>query len=407
MNNMMLFSMAVKNILRSKRRTFRTIAILSMGVVIFVFYGTLMSGFNNISLEETIKEDTAHIQIRNKDFDEDFPYATDNMFRFDATKLNAVEGISYTPTIRLNGEVDNYEDTMSLITFGIDPITANDVFEIKTTAQKSLGDMAWLGSSLAQDMNLSVGDYINITFRTNEGAFISAEYEIGGLLNSANFLFSKNGVMIDLTELQSMLNTDSITYVNIKVEDDNQIENIKNNIKDSYPSLSVLGLDELTKDLQALNSTKNAFMYPFYGIIALITFLGLANSILISVWEKRKTMGTLRSLGFYDNEIVRIFIYEGFCIGLIGAIIGVLLGVLINIPMASVGLDFASLAATGSGDFVFDADFYVPPVMKSSWDPVFFLGPLIVIPFASVFISYFPARKSIKMSIVDCIQNKD
>ncbi len=403
----MLFMMAIKNILRSKRRTFRTIAVLSMGVVIFVFYGTLMSGFNAISLEETIKEDTAHIQVRKKNFDEDFPYTTENMFAFNASKLSEIEGMQYTPTIRLNGEVDNYEDALNVIIFGVDAESVSDVFDIKTTSEESLGDKAWLGSSIAHDMNLSVGDFVNITFRTKEGAFISAEYEIGGLLNSANALFSKNGVMIDINELQSMLDTDNITFMNIRVENESNIDQRKEDISRGYPNVQVLGLDELTKDLQALNDTKNAFMYPFYGIIALITFLGLANSVLISVWEKRKTMGTLRALGFFDQEIVKIFVFEGFFIGLIGAIIGVFIGVLINIPMANIGLDFASLAATGSGEFVFDADFYVPPVMKSSWDAIYFVGPLVAIPLFAMLVSYFPARKSIKMSIVECIQNKD
>ncbi len=403
----MILIMAIKNILRSKKRTFRTIAVLSMGVVIFVFYGTLMSGFNAISLEETIREDTAHIRLRANDYNEDFPYTTDNMFYFSSTEMQKIEGINYTPTIRLNGEVDNYENTMNVIIFGVEPKTVNNVFTVNTTATEELGDKAWLGSSIAQDMNLAVGDYINITFRTKEGAFVSAEYEIGGLLNSSNFMFSKNGVMIDLVELQSMLATDEITFMNVKVEVEADIVKVEEDLSLMYPSVQVLGIDELTKDIQALNATKNAFMYPFYGIIALITFLGLANSILISVWEKRKTMGTLRSLGFYDNEIVSVFVFEGLCIGLIGATIGVVLGVLINIPMSTVGLDFASLAATGTGDFVFDADFYVPPVMKSSWDAIFFIGPLVGIPLFSMLVSYFPARKSIKMSIVECIQNKD
>ncbi len=403
----MLFVMAVKNILRSKKRTFRTIAVLSMGVVIFVFYGTLMSGFNAISLEETINEDTAHIQIRSSNFDEDFPYTTENLHFFDESKLREIEGINYTSTIRLNGEVDNYEDALNVIIFGVDSLTVHNVFDIKTSSSEGLGDKAWLGSSIAKDMGIETGDFVNITFRTEEGAFVSAEYEVGGLLNSANALFSKNGVMIDLYELQSMLATNEITYTSILAEKESNIMQIKNEIASMYPNVQVLGLDELTKDLQALNETKNAFMYPFYGIIALITFLGLANSILISVWEKRKTMGTLRSLGFYDSEIMRIFVYEGLFIGLIGSFIGVAFGILINIPMSTVGLDFASLAATGSGDFVFDADFYVPPVMKSSWDAVFFIGPLIAIPLLSMLVSYFPARKSIKMSIVECIQNKD
>lgn len=404
---MKLFLMAFKNIMRSKRRAIMTISVLSLGIAIFVFYGTLMDGFNNMSIEGTINEDTSHVRIRKNNFDEDFPYSDENLFKIDTNILNDIDGISYTPSIRLNAEVDNYEDTISAILMGIDYETSKDVFDISSTSEEPIADKAWLALSIANDMGVNVGDYINITFRNKEGSFISAEYEIGGLLNSSNPLFSEQSVMIDVNELQNMLSTDTVSHYSIKVDDKSKIKDITSYIENAYPNDDVMGLDELTKDLNNMMKAKNNMMLPFYLIIVLITFLGLANSILISVWEKRKNMGTLRALGFYDKEIVMMFIYEGLCIGLIGSIIGVLIGVLINIPMSTVGINYAELASTGSGEAAYQANFYIPPIMKSTWNIVYFVGPLIVIPIVSMLISYIPARKSIKMTIVDCIRNKD
>ncbi len=405
---MALLKMAFKNIYRSKKRAMRTIGILAMGVVVFVFYGTLMDGFSNMSIDATIDEDTAHIQIRKNGFDEDFPYATENLVEIDMDKLDSLDGISYTQSIRMNGEVDNYEDSFPVVLMGINYETAKEVFTIHTTATDTLKDGAWIAASIAEDMNLVEGDFINITFRNKQGSFVSAEYEITGLLNSSNPLFSAQSVMIDLAELQDMLHTNKVSFGSIRLEHPRHVDSIARDVKNLFSNYEVLDIDDLTGEMIAMMSAKDAAIIPFFFVIGVITFLGLANSILISVWEKRKNMGTLRALGFYDREIIRIFVYEGFFVGLLGTLIGIIIATVINIPFASVGINLEFLAAMGNGDSLFDTiGFYMPPVMRSSWNSVYFIAPLVVIPLLSMAISYIPARKSIKMSIVDCIKNKD
>ncbi len=405
---MAFVKMALKNILRNKKRAMRTIGILAMGVVIFVFYGTLMEGFGKMSIDMTIDEDTAHVRIQHAEFNEDFPYTIENFMSFDEKSLTSIQGIHATPSIRMDAEVDNYEDSLPVVLMGIDYKTALDVFAIHTTATEELKDGVWLAAGIAADMNLVEGDFINITFRNKDGGFVSAEYEITGLLNSSNPLFSAQTAMIDLAELQDMMHTDEITFCSVKIDHELQIEKITQEIRNAYTNYKVLDVKELTRDLQTMMHSKDIMFIPFYFVIALITFLGLANSILISVWEKRKTMGTLRALGFYDREIICIFMYEGFFVGLLGTVIGVVLGALINIPLASTGINLEFMAKMGNGKSMFDdIGFYMPPVMKSTWNPIYFVGPLVVIPIVSMLISYIPARKSIKMSIVDCIKNKD
>ena len=398
--------MSLKNVLRAKGRAIMTLSILSLGIMIFIFYGTFVEGFMNQSIQGSIDEEISHIRIRALNYDEDLPLNETNMFYTSSDALDKIEGISYTPRLTLSADLDNYEDTLPIVLIGIDSTKDEQVFTLTSTSGEPLGDTAWLGGSVARDMGVNIGDYVNLTFRSPIGAYISGEYEVGGIINSGNPLFSTQGVVIALEELQSLIGTNLISFYSIKLDDKNQLDSIASQVKKDYPNNEVLTWLDLTEDLRLLMEQKDGMLGSIYFIIALIAFLGLMNSILISVWEKRKNTGTLRALGYKDKDIIKIFVYEGFWIGLAGSILGVVLGILLNIPLSTIGINYGALATSGDGATI-DFGFYVPNIIRSVWNPVYFVGPLFVIPIVAMLVSYFPAKKSIQMSIVDCIRNKD
>ena len=403
---MKFLMMSLKNVLRAKGRAIMTLSILSLGILIFIFYGTFVEGFMNQSIQGSIDEEISHIRIRALNYDEDLPLNETNMFYISSDALDKIEGISYTPRLTLSADIDNYEDSLPIVLIGIDSTKDEKVFTLSSTSGEPLGDTAWLGGSVARDMGVNIGDYVNLTFRSPVGTYISGEYEVGGIINSGNPLFSEQGVVIALQELQSLIGTNLISFYSIKLDDKNQLESIATQVKRAYPNNEVLTWLDLTEDLRLMMEQKDGMLGSIYFIIALIAFLGLMNSILISVWEKRKNTGTLRALGYKDNDIIKIFVYEGFWIGLAGSILGVILGVLLNIPLSTIGINYGALVTSGDGATM-DFGVYIPNIIRSVWNPVYFVGPLFVIPIVAMLVSYFPAKKSIQMSIVDCIRNKD
>ena len=408
---MRLLSIALKNVLRAKRRAFMTISVLSLGIVLYILLSSFADGFVNMSIDSLREEDYSDIRIRIANFDTDIPLNEDNLWLDQSTNLDTgeilldtVEGITYTPRLIIYAEVDNYVDSIPVALIGIDEARDSKVLLVKNTSDEPLGDLAWLGAGLANDLDVEVGDYVNLTFRTKGDAFVSAEYEIGGLLNSSNPMYSEGGVVINLAELQEMFDLDYIYHYTIKLDDESKLDEVADELQTLYKDQEVLTWKDLTSDLVGAMDARMSAMTIFYVIIGIITFLGLTNSILISVWEKKKNTGTLRALGFMDSEIVKIFIYEGFWIGVFGVTIGVILAIIGNIPLSTIGIDY-STALDSASDKGTDIGLYIPPVVRSAWDIKYFLLPIIVVPIASMLVSYIPARKSVRMSIVDCIRN--
>ena len=408
---MRLLSIALKNVLRAKRRAFMTISVLSLGIVLYILLSSFADGFVNMSIDSLREEEYSDIRIRIANFDTDIPLNEDNLWIDQSTNLengeillDTVEGIEYTPRLVIYAEVDNYVDSIPVALIGIDEARDSKVLLVNNTSDEPLGDLAWLGAGLANDLDVEVGDYVNLTFRTKGDAFVSAEYEIGGLLNSSNPMYSEGGVVIDLGELQEMFDLDYLYHYTIKLDDESKLDEVAAELQTLYKDQEVLTWKDLTSDLVGAMDARMSAMNIFYVIIGIITFLGLTNSILISVWEKKKNTGTLRALGFMDSEIVKIFIYEGFWIGVFGVTIGVILAIIGNIPLSTIGIDY-STALDSASDKGTDIGLYIPPVVRSAWDIKYFLLPIIVVPIASMLVSYIPARKSVRMSIVDCIRN--
>lgn len=61
----------------------------------------------------------------------------------------------------------------------------------------------------------------------------------------------------------------------------------------------------------------------------MVSVVGIANSMLMSVTERFREIGTMKCLGALDKFIVKLFLFESALLGLLGSLLGALLGILI------------------------------------------------------------------------------
>lgn len=401
-----LITISFRDVIYNKTRTIRTFLILSFGALIYVFTSALLGGMQDLSIKGSIEEEMADIRIRAINFDEDIPYSDTNFFVANESGLKKVKGIEYTERVFVNGELDNYENSLPVVVIGVDPEKDLKIFSIPNTSSNApSGGFIWVGASLADQMGIKEDDYVNVSFRSYNGVYVSSEYQVSSVMKSSIPLYSEQAILIDMNEMKNLFSKDMTSQYSVRVKDKKDINKVAMELKELYPNNQVLTWKELLSDLFANIQIRRVIMNIFLGMVMLVALLGLANAILISAWEKRKATAMMRAMGFFDRDIVGIFILEGFWIAVLGAVFGVLLGVIVNIPMSIYGIDFGDLIKMGEHSI--NVGFYVPPVVKNNWNVMNFLPPIILMPLLSVVISYFPARRSIKMSIVEAIRERN
>jgi putative ABC transport system permease protein len=400
-----LFKLALKNILRSKIRTVLTFLILSFGVGIYIFFASLMAGFDKESVVNVIDFETGHYKVRSADFDEDRPYDKDNYMKNGTAIKAKVKTLGFvtaaTERLMFLAEVDNGIDSMPVVVVGISA-DDNTVFDlkkyIKTGGLEPGGTI--IGKALADDLGLEIGDVTYLTFRNEQGMYTSSEVLITGLVVTSNPQVNKSSAFINLEEAQVLMNTQAVSEIAIKTDDFFKVKKYQPEIIAALEGVEaeVYSWEKLSEDFRAMMTMKRKFQNILVLMIMVIAIVGIINTMLMSVYEKKREIGTMKALGFTDKEVSNLFLIEGAMIGIAGGLMGLVLGTAFNAYFAFVGIDMDAMYG--------DVDFDLPMmgVIKSVWLVKAYVIAMVFTVVASVLASYYPAKKVTKMEAMECLR---
>lgn len=209
--------------------------------------------------------------------------------------------------------------------------------------------------------------------------------------------FSHSGVSkVDETQAYTLLKTGQILagqigLINaIRVQVDNTLlandAAKKIEAQTGYKSVS---WQEANEDLLSAFEIRNFIMYTVVGAILLVASFGTYNIISTITHEKTRDIAILKSLGFKEKSVRRIFLFEALVIGTGGALAGWILGYILCQILESI--EFKS------------------PFIDSNHLPIYYtyLHYLLaagVALAASAIAGYFPARKAAGVHPVDIIR---
>ncbi len=132
----------------------------------------------------------------------------------------------------------------------------------------------------------------------------------------------------------------------------------------------------------------------------LLSFIGIANTMLMSILERTKETGMLRALGMTDGEVTLAYVIEAGSIGLIGSAVGVILGCLINIPMVAYGIDYTEMMKEIGGNY----GYRVTGLFKSAWNPPVIALSGAVATLIAAAAALLPTRRALRMPVTESLR---
>jgi putative ABC transport system permease protein len=141
----------------------------------------------------------------------------------------------------------------------------------------------------------------------------------------------------------------------------------------------------------------------FFAVIGLVALfagsLGVVNTMIMSVSERTREIGTLKAMGARDSKILRIFLTEGLLIGLIGGTVGILIGALLSFlfPLFTRGI-FSASGGAGFGSRLSGVTL-APAITPFNLSLCFSLGALV-----GVLAGLYPAWRASRMRPVEALR---
>lgn len=396
-----MLRIALRNLLRHKRRTFLTLSVLSVAILYYVFVSGMLDGFESESTKNFIELETAHLKITHKNFNEEtFEGRLKNPDEI-IKKIKNLKFIkAFTKRLKIYGFLDNGIDNYPVIITGVKWGEDTLVYKINKYIEKTPENGIVIGEVIAERFKVKPGDYLFINFRTPEGAIVSKEMKVKGIISTPSFYLNNVNVLLDLDTLNKIGDFNGeISEISLITDNYRKSFEYKRKISEIIKDFKVSTWQEEGKDYLEVSKTKKAFQLIFILVIILIGIIGTTNTLLISVFERIKEIGTLKAIGMTDSEIKKMFITEGILIGIFGTLLGVILGVILNLYFVKYGINFEPLLPKD-----LNLAYRVSGVVKNEWNIGSIIISFIIGPLSTFIASYIPAKRAEKLTPAECLR---
>ena len=266
-----------------------------------------------------------------------------------------------------------------------------------------------VGSTLARNMNLHVGDKLKIISAETSSTIVGTiprlkTYKVGGVFESGMYEYDSTTVFanFDMTQIHFRFK-DVASGIEIFAENMDDLEEIKAQIYEiisNYPQLYLTDWQQANASFIDALKVESTVMFFILTLIILVAAFNIISSMIMLVNDKNKNIALLRTLGMTKGNIMRIFLICGSSIGIVGTFLGLGIGVLFSANINNIKIWLESFV----GVTLFNPAIYFLSTLPSK----IFISDVVVIVFMSLILSIlatiYPALKASKYNPAEILR---
>lgn len=338
--------LALRNILRNKRRSLVTMLAISVGFAsISLYYGYIHHTYWALKFYAIHGEGLGHLRINKAGWKQKSKldrqkYMLTREETAKAIKLirEEKEVMLVTPQLSVTGMVSNGITSTVFIGEGIVPkddliIKGQQWISYSKVRGKTVNDENLSGveisSGLGRFLNLTPGKDGAVMTTTLDGQMKALDIKINGVSSTGNDFSNDKFIRFNFTFAQSLLDTQSAERIVVLLKDTSKTEKMRTHL---LQKLRAAGIDceikawnELSFGYAKVKSYLDAIFMFLFSIVIFIVVMTILNTMSMVIWERTTEIGTLRALGIKRKGISILFALEGCLLGLLGSIFGFLL----------------------------------------------------------------------------------
>ena len=408
-----LFKIAIRNLMRYRRRTILTASLIAIGVIFVLVFVSASGSFKNMIIREITGSMLGDMEIHRKGYVASIDNLPLTLMMNPQQVKKAKEAIkaipeieAYSPRIKFGGLFSNFIETTNIRLNGVYPdmemktlpLLPSRIIQGEKAIKK--GEII-VPELLARGMKVNVGDMVVVIATNKDGSVNGKQLKVGGILESATGPGGRDGYVhiVDAMEILRM-DEQEISEIAIRIRDFDKLRSVANTLESDLSKY----VNKQGKPVFEVNTWET--LSPFFNIARMIdmmtlfikimliaiVLISIMNVMIMAVYERIREIGTIAAIGTLPGKILSMFVIEGFCLGVLGAVVGNIFGlVIVHI------LDIAKITF----DFSRKTGLVLSPTLQS-YDILMVSGIVIIV---AVLGSLQPALKASKMEPIRALRH--
>ncbi len=401
-----MLKMAFRNILRNKRRSFLTLLSTMIGIIGVTVGLGWVYGVENMFTEEgkkltgIVRVTAPDFQLKEKSLDVSSNISSEEVRVY----LKDFQGTALG-RIKFGSMVFSDDEDERAVGVGIEKYD-RDIINFDKFIYKGRfldfekGGEVIVGSKIKDKLQLEIGETVTILTFTQERSISALNYEIVGFYKMDNGRLNRS-FYITLEDAQYLLDMDGrvtefLLYPKFEKYSQDYKRMLTSKLGGNYmvKRWSEIGINEY------MSSVFPVIKLIFTVILSLLSGIGITNTMMMVVFERKREIGVLKSQGMMNSEIRNLLCLEGGLIGSFASLLGVLIGGSVVYYFSVNGIRLGEVLETVSDTMNIQGTIY----MLFKWELLLFafvLGSLV-----SVFVTFITVTPEIKKEAVENLRNQ-
>ena len=385
---MVEFFIAFRHVVERKFQSIFSVLGVAIAVTVFIVSLTVSNGLEKNMINSLLTM-SPHILIKNKQnpFFEGYEET--------AEKLKKIKGVkAVIPQINSQSIIKFEGYAKGVLADGISPENVKNGLKLKMVSGSdniSELDSVLIGEEMAGELRVKVGQQVRLISAENK----EIKLTVRGIFKTGFLEYDSNVAVVPLRAMQILAEQgEAVTEMDIKVESPQKVEEVLKEV------ITVMNQKEYTAiSWKTLNhNLLKAVQFEKFVLIAILSLLLVIASFAVSVIlnmivrEKIKDIGILKSIGYTNKNIRRIFTIEGLIIGVFGMIMASGLS-----PLVLIGLKILFKEYMKGGTYYLEE----LPLYISQKELLIIYGVTFVVVFLS---TIFPAARAARLKPVEALK---
>jgi len=423
---LLLVKIGWRNLWRNPRGTLLTALALGLGLALLLVSLGLLDGLHEKMVGDGVRFGTGHVVIQAKGYQDTGSQdlllpaqvvSTTAEFLHTEPMKRLVRGVS--PRLLASGLLSSAANAAGVGIIGIMPKEERAVSLIpsRIVEGKNLTDDEQsgvvIGAELARKLEVKVGSKVVLMTQAvqqsdreatdpGEGGMQSTLLRVSGIFRTGVQAVDAHVVHLLLPVAQTLLGVPGrVTQIAVLLEREGDSLMVARDLRKQLAGVAVevLPWRESMPRLVQIFRLDQAFNYVMNGVVLAMVGLGILNTILMRVLERRYEFGLCKALGLRPLQLAVMIIGESLALTTISLALGLALGSIVHYYIATFGLDLHWLFKGGAPSaFVFD------PIIYSRLSLSRIVSSVSIVFLTTTVISFYPAFKAARTELPDALK---